>query len=62
MFHAPANCNYGFGFLAALNALEEPGPDGQNLLMSTRNCFNAFSQYQSPICAILFNSFFFFFY
>lgn len=54
MFHAPGSCNYRFGFLAALNALEEPGPDGQSLLMCTRNCFNAFSQYQSPICATLF--------
>lgn len=32
MFHALGSCNYRFGFLAALNALEEPGPDGQSLL------------------------------
>lgn len=30
MFHALGSCNYRSGFLAALNALEEPGPDGQS--------------------------------
>lgn len=43
MFHALGSCNYRFGFLAAFNALEEPGPDGQSLLVPTRNSFNAFS-------------------
>lgn len=43
VFHALGSCNYRFGFLAAFNALEEPGPDGQSLLVPTRNSFNAFS-------------------
>lgn len=56
VLHAPGSCNYCSGFLAAVNTLEGPEPDGQILLMSTRNCFNAFFQYQSHIFITLFFS------
>lgn len=53
VLHAWGSCNYCFVFLAAVNAVEGPEPDGHILLMSTRVCFSALFQYQSHIFTTL---------